>query len=470
MERKNIMVPQEALEEQRDYCRRVRAFSLDAPETPLAFVDTYGCQQNEADSERIRGLLQEMGYDFTEDEAEADVIVINTCAVREHAEMRVLGNVGALTHTKRRKPEQVICLCGCAMQEPHMAEKIKRSFRHVDLVFGPHVLWKFPQFLFEVLTRKKRIFSTEPSDGNIAEGLPVVRQGKLKAWVSIMYGCNNFCSYCIVPYVRGRERSRDPQRIVDEVRQLVAEGYKDITLLGQNVNSYGKDLGLDMDFADLLKACNDIPGEFLLRFMTSHPKDATQKLFETMAACEKVAPSLHLPVQAGNDRVLKVMNRKYTSGQYLDKIRALKALIPDIVLTSDIIVGFPGETTEEFEDTLKLIEEVGYDSLFTFIYSRREGTPAAKMPDVLTKEQISANFQRLVARQNEISAQKHAAYVGKTVRVLVDGRNTDGKHTLTARTDGGRLVHLDGDGSLIGGFYQCRITGASNWALFGEIV
>ena len=470
MERKNVMVPQEELEEQRDYCARVRAFSQQRLTPPLAMVDTYGCQQNEADSERIRGLLEEMGYGFTDDEREADVIVINTCAVREHAEMRVLGNVGALTHTKKNKPDQVICLCGCAMQEPHMAEKIKKSFRHVDLVFGPNVLWKFPQFLFEVLTRRKRVFSTAPSDGNIAEGLPVVRQGKLKAWVSIMYGCNNFCTYCIVPYVRGRERSRDPQRILDEVRQLVDEGYKDITLLGQNVNSYGKDLGLDMDFADLLKACNDIPGDFLLRFMTSHPKDATQKLFETMAACDKVAPCLHLPVQAGNDRVLKAMNRRYTAEQYLDQIRRLRELIPDIVLTSDIIVGFPGETTEEFEDTLKLIEAVRYDALFTFIYSPREGTPAAKMEDVLTREEKSANFQRLLARQNAISAEKHAAYVGKTLRVLVDGRNDDGKHTLTARTDGGRLVHLDGGEELIGGFYSCRITGSSNWALFGEIV
>ena len=468
MERKNIVVPQEALDEQMEYCRRVRSF-IAPGENPLAFVDTYGCQQNEADSEQIRGLLQEMGYDFTEDEAEADVIVINTCAVREHAEMRVLGNVGALTHTKKKKPDQVICLCGCAMQEPHMAEKIRRSFRHVDLVFGPHVLWKFPQFLFEVLTRKKRVFSTDPCDGNIVEGLPVVRQGKLKAWVSIMYGCNNFCSYCIVPYVRGRERSRDPQRILDEVRQLVEEGYKDITLLGQNVNSYGKDLGLNMDFADLLKACNDIPGDFLLRFMTSHPKDATQKLFETMASCEKVAASLHLPVQAGNDRILKVMNRNYTRADYLDKIRRLRELIPDIVLTSDIIVGFPGETTEEFEDTLSLIEEVGYDSLFTFIYSRREGTPAAQMPDVLTKEEISANFQRLVARQNEISAEKHAAYVGKTVRVLVDGTADDPEYPLTARTDGGRLVHMKGGEELVGNFYPCKITHASNWTLFGEI-
>ena len=287
LERKTVLISQEDIDEQLDICRRIRARNADLPAPPLAFVDTYGCQQNEADSERLRGYLTEMGYDFTRDEARADVVVINTCAVREHAEMRVLGNVGALTHTKRKKPDQIICLCGCAMQEPHMAEKIRKSFRHVDLVFGPHVLWKFPQFLFEVLTRRKRVFSTAPSDGNIAEGLPVVRQGKLKAWVSIMYGCNNFCSYCSVPYVRGRERSRRPEDILSEVEGLVREGYKDITLLGQNVNSYGKDLPDGCDFADLLRQVNAIPGDFLIRFMTSHPKDATQKLFETMSRSEK---------------------------------------------------------------------------------------------------------------------------------------------------------------------------------------
>ncbi len=466
--RKRTEIAPEELKIQRDYC--VRIGEMLGERTPLAMVDTYGCQQNEADSEQLRGMLREMGYGFTQEEALADVIVINTCAVREHAEMRVLGNVGALTHTKKKKPDQIICLCGCAMQEPSMAERIKKSFRHVDLVFGPHVLWRFPEFLFDVMTRKKRVFSTAPSDGCIVEGLPVVRTGKLKAWVSIMYGCNNYCTYCIVPYVRGRERSRLPELILEEVRQLVAEGYVDITLLGQNVNSYGRDLGLDIDFADLLQACNDIPGEFLLRFMTSHPKDATQKLFETMARCEKVAPCLHLPVQAGNDRVLKAMNRSYNRAAYLDQIRRLRELIPDIVLTSDIIVGFPGETTGEFEETLSLIEEVRYDALFTFIYSPREGTPAAKWPDVLTRQEKSANFQRLVARQNEISAEKHAAYVGKELRVLVDGKNDDGKHSLTARTDGGRLVHLNGDEALIGSFRRCKITSASNWSLFGEIV
>ncbi|MCD8385075.1 MAG: tRNA (N6-isopentenyl adenosine(37)-C2)-methylthiotransferase MiaB [Clostridiales bacterium] len=470
MRREDVLISAEALERQREIRRQVMERNARLPVQPLALVDTYGCQQNEADSEQIRGMLSEMGYGFTEDEQEADVIVINTCAVREHAEMRVLGNVGHLTHTKRNKPSQIICLCGCAMQEPHMAEKIKKSFRHVDLVFGPHVLWKFSELLCQVMEQKKRVFETPDSPGVIAEGLPVVRKGKLKAWVSIMYGCNNFCTYCIVPYVRGRERSRAPELILDEVRQLAAEGYKDITLLGQNVNSYGKDLGLDMDFADLLEQVNAIPGDFLIRFMTSHPKDASQKLFETMARCEKVAPHLHLPVQAGSDRVLKAMNRHYDRAAYLDEIRRLRALIPDIVLTSDIIVGFPGETTEEFEETLSLLEQVRYDALFTFIYSPREGTPAAKLPDPMSREEKNRNFQRLVDLQNRISAEKHAAYVGKTLRVLVDGENDDGKHTLTARTDGGRLVHLNGDAALIGTWQQAKITGSTTWALFGELV
>ena len=470
LKRAEVMIPEEELQRQREIRRDIFARLSGLAEQPLAMVDTYGCQQNEADSEQLRGMLAEMGFAFTEDEGEADVIVINTCAVREHAEMRVLGNVGALTHTKRRKPSQIICLCGCAMQEPHMAEKIKKSFRHVDLVFGPHVLWKFSELLSQVLDKKKRVFETPDSPGHIAEGLPVVRRGGLKAWVSIMYGCNNFCSYCIVPYVRGRERSREPERILEEVRQLAAEGVRDITLLGQNVNSYGKDLDREIDFADLLRMVNDVPGDFLIRFMSSHPKDASQKLFETMAACEKVAPQLHLPVQSGNNRVLKAMNRHYTREDYLDEIRRLRRLIPDIVLTSDIIVGFPGETTEEFEDTLSLLEEVEYDALFTFIYSPREGTPAAKMPDPMSKEEKNRNFQRLVSLQNRISAKKHAAYVGKTLRVLVDGENTDGKHTLTARTDGGRLVHLDGDKRLVGTWQQAKITGSSNWALFGELV
>jgi tRNA-2-methylthio-N6-dimethylallyladenosine synthase len=471
LKRSEVLISQAEIDRQLAICDALRERTQALPHQPMAMVDTYGCQQNEADSEQIRGMLLRAGYAFTEDEDEADVIVINTCAVREHAEMRVLGNVGALTHTKRKKPGQIICLCGCAMQEPHMAEKIKKSFRHVDMVFGPHALYRFPELLQEVLVQKKRIFETPDVAGYIAEGLPVARKGKLKAWVSIMYGCNNFCTYCIVPYVRGRERSREPELILDEVRQLAAEGCRDITLLGQNVNSYGKDLGLDMDFSDLLEQVNAIPGDFQIHFISSHPKDASQKLFETMARCEKVAPQLHLPFQSGSSRVLKAMNRHYDREMYLDEIRRLRELIPDIVLTSDVIVGFPGETQEEFEETVSLIEEVRFDALFTFIYSPREGTPAAKMPDPMSKEQKSENFQKLLDVQNRISAEKHAAYVGQTLSVLVDGKNTQDKgHNLTARTRGGRLVHLNGDEELIGSWQQVKIVRASTWVLFGELV
>lgn len=455
---------------QRDFCAQIRERNAALPAPPLAFVDTYGCQQNEADSERIRGFLSEMGYGFTKEEAQADVIVINTCAIREHAEQRVLGNVGALVHEKKAHPGQILCLCGCMVQEPHNVEKLRQSFRHVDLVFGPHALWRFPELLWRVLTRRGRIFDTPDEAGSIAEGLPVQREGTVKAWVSIMYGCNNFCSYCIVPYVRGRERSRRPEDILAEVRELSQAGYRDITLLGQNVNSYGKDLGLPgVDFAWLLEQVNAVPGDFLIRFMTSHPKDASERLFDTMAACEKVAPHLHLPFQAGNDRVLRAMHRGYTREHYLGLIRSLRARIPDIVLTSDVIVGFPGETTEEFEDTLKVLEEVEFDALFTFIYSPRKGTPAAELPDPMPKEEKAANFQRLVDLQNAISARKQAAYVGKTLRCLVDVLSDDPRHNLNARTAGGRLVHFSGDEALLGQFVDLRITDASTWALFGEL-
>ena len=469
MERITTTIPQAEVDRQLKYCQEIARMNADRGETPLAFVDTYGCQQNEADSERIRGYLRQMGYDFTTDEEQARIIVLNTCAIREHAEQRVLGNLGALVHVKRRHPEQIICLCGCMAQEAHVAEKVRQSFRHVDLVFGPHVLWKFPEFIHTLLTQRGRIFSNADDPGSIAEGIPVVRQDKVKAWVSIMYGFNNFCSYCIVPYVRGRERSRRPEDILAEVRQLAEEGYHDITLLGQNVNSYGKDLEEPMDFADLLEQVNAIPGDFLIRFMTSHPKDATHKLFETMARCEKVAPVLHLPFQAGNDRVLKVMNRRHTRAQYLEKIRDLKSLIPDIVLTSDIIVGFPGETTEEFEDTLKVLEEVRFDALFTFIYSPRVGTPAAKMEDPMPREEKLANFNRLVALQDTISEEKHAAYIGKTVRCLLDGVSDDPRYDLTARTPGNRLVRVTGDREALGQFRDVKITGANKWSLFGEL-
>ena len=459
----------EDIQRQNDLCRQSAQLqhSLDTP--PLALVQTYGCQQNEADSERLRGYLAQMGFGFTQDPEQARIVVINTCAIRDHAERKVLGNVGALVHTKRSHPDQIICLCGCMAQEPEVAEKIKKSFRHVDLVFGPQALWRFPEFVHTLLTRRGRIFEVADEPGSIAEGIPMVRQDPVKAWVSVMYGCNNFCSYCIVPYVRGRERSRQPEDILAEVRELVQNGCRDVTLLGQNVNSYGKDLESPLDFADLLEEINKIPGDFLIRFMTSHPKDATQKLFETMARCEKIAPVLHLPFQAGNDRILKAMNRHYDRAQYLDEIRRLRALLPDIVLTSDVIVGFPGETTPEFEETLTLLEEVRFDALFTFLYSPRPGTPAAKLDDPMPREEKLQNFNRLVELQNQISAQKHAAYLGSVQRCLVDGLCEDGEWTLTARTPGNRLVRLNGPEDLIGQFVPVKITGANTWSLFGEL-
>ena len=465
MTSKTEIITPEQLETQRGYMDKVRAIWTNLGEKPRAYIDTYGCQQNEADSERMLGMLEEMGYVRSEVPERADVVIMNTCAVREHAEQRVFGNLGALTHTKKAHPGQKIFLTGCMAGQEIVVEKIKKSYPHVNGVFTSHAQWQLPEILYKALTAKKRQYVT-PETGNIAEGLPVKRLGSLKGWVSIMYGCNNFCSYCIVPYVRGRERSRMPEDIVAEVKELIAEGFKDITLLGQNVNSYGKDLALGVDFSDLLKMLSELPGDFVLRFMTSHPKDASKKLFDTMASSDKIAKHIHLPFQAGNDRVLREMNRRYTAAQYLELVDYARSKMPELVLTSDVIVGFPGETDEEFEDTLKLVERVKYDALFTFIYSPREGTPAAKMPDPYTRQQKQARFDRLVELQNRISQEKHNAYVGKTFTVLIDG--VDGED-LTARTDGGRLVRLKGTEDMIGTFRRVTVTGNTTWSLVGQI-
>ena len=336
----------------------------------------------------------------------------------------------------------------------------------MDGVFSTHHLWQFPEILWNVLSRGKRQFYVEDEPGSIAEGLPQLRDNNLKAWVSIMYGCNNFCTYCIVPYVRGRERSRKPEDILAECKDVIEKGAKEITLLGQNVNSYGKDLPDGIDFSDLLKKIASLPGDFLIRFMTSHPRDAGKKLFDTMASCPKIAKQLHLPFQSGSSRVLKAMNRHYDREQYLELVRYAKAAMPDIVLTSDVIVGFPGETEEEFEETLSLIETVEYDSLFTFIFSPRLGTPAAKMEDPTSKEDKNRRFDKLCALQNRISEKIHQRYIGKTMRCLVDGKD---KEYLTARTEGGRLVRLMADDSLIGNFVNITITGATTWSLTGKI-
>ena len=466
MTTKTTVISQAQLDEQLAYCDKIAAHWHTAGTTPKAYVETYGCQQNEADSERIRGMLAQGGYQICDQAEGADVVVVNTCAIREHAEQRVFGNLGELTHTKRRHPGQKIFLCGCMAGQESVSTRIKMSYPHVDGVFSTHHLWQFPEILYKVLSTGKRQFYVADEAGSIAEGLPVVRSNALKSWVSIMYGCNNFCTYCIVPYVRGRERSRQPEDILAECRELVDAGCKEITLLGQNVNSYGKDLDCGMDFADLLAAIAQIPGDFLVRFMTSHPRDASEKLFDTMANHDKIAKQLHLPFQSGSSRVLKAMNRHYDRETYLRKVNYAKSVMPDLVLTSDVIVGFPGETEEEFEQTISLIQEVRYDSLFTFIFSPRGGTPAASMDDPTPKAEKSRRFDRLCAVQNQISEEIHASYVNKTYRCLVDGKDKD---LLTARTEGGRLVRFAGCEELIGTYQTITITGSNTWSLTGEL-
>ena len=457
-------VTPEELARQREIMAETAEHNAALPAPPLAFVDTYGCQQNEADSERLRGMLRDMGWGFTDREEEADLILLNTCAVRGHAELRVLGNVGALSHTKRAKPGQRLALCGCMVQQPQMREKLKASYPYVDLVFGPHEIWRLPELLQKLYTpHRGRIYEARDIDGERYEGLPVLHTPGVRAWLPIMYGCNNFCSYCIVPYVRGRERSREAEDVIREARELIAQGYREIYLLGQNVNSYGKDLGSSLDFSDLLRELNALEGDFVLRFMTSHPKDASEKLFDTMAACPKVERHIHLPFQAGNDRVLKAMNRGYTAEAYRRKVEYARSLMPDIAITSDVIVGFPGETEEEFRDTLSLVEEIRFDMLFTFLYSPRVGTPAAAMPDPFGK----ARFDALLALQEGISRETQAAHIGNVYRILVDGKG-DKPGRLTARSLHNRLIHLEGPEDLIGTFQDARITAAATWNLTAE--
>lgn len=437
---------------------------------PLACVITYGCQQNVADSEKIKGMLEKMGYGFTDDRLSAKLIIFNTCAVREHAEDRVFGNVGSLKKYKLANPDVVIALCGCMMQQQHIADKIKQSFPFVDLVFGTHVIHRVPELIYRALTQKKRIFELPDEDGVIAEGLPVKRDNDKKAWIPIMYGCNNFCSYCIVPYVRGRERSRKVEDVVMEFTSLVKDGYKEITLLGQNVNSYGKDLEPAVNFSQLLRILNDIDGDFRIRFMTSHPKDCTKELLETMAQCDKVACHLHLPFQSGNNRVLKAMNRGYTREKYLELIGYARELMGDeLSITSDIIVGFPGETYEEFQDTLSLIEEIKATSLFTFIYSPRKGTPAAKMEDPVSYDAKSKWLRELLDLQEKISASQMALHKGRTYKCFVYGKGKLGDNYLAARTDGNLIIEFEGDDRLIGTFRKIKVTEPLTYVMKGEL-
>lgn len=437
-------------------------------DVPIACIRTYGCQQNVADSEKIKGMLSKMGFDFTEKAEDADFILFNTCAVREHAEDRVFGNVGALKNIKRKHPSVLIGLCGCMMEQKHVTDRLYKSFPFVGLVFGTHSLHKFPELFYNAVTAGKRVYETGIDDKTVYEGIPTRRDGTFKGWLPIMYGCNNFCTYCIVPYTRGRERSRRFEDVVSEAREMINAGYKDITLLGQNVNSYGKTLDEKRTFAELLSEIDKIEGDYWLRFMTSHPKDCSKELIDVIANSKHISSHLHLPFQSGNDRVLKAMNRSYNREKYLDIINYAKEKIPDLSLTSDIIVGFPGETYEEFLDTVSLIKEVEFTSLFTFIYSPREGTPAAKMDDPFTHEEKTKWFSELLKVQEEIAAKRCASMVGRTVRVLVEGK-TDKDGILTGRTSGNIIVDFMGDESLIGDFTNVKITKARNWILNGEV-
>lgn len=464
-------VSDEELEVQRQFAHKVNELtSKRYSSKPLACVVTYGCQQNVADSEHIKGMLEAMGYGFTEERTQAKLIIFNTCAVREHAEDRVFGNVGALKKYKLANPDVVIALCGCMMQQQHIADKIKKSFPFVDLVFGTHVVYKVPELIYSALTKNRRVFELPDVDGVIAEGIPVKRDNDKKAWIPIMYGCNNFCSYCIVPYVRGRERSREVEDVVKEFKALVDDGYKEITLLGQNVNSYGKDLEPRVTFSQLLRTLNELDGDFRIRFMTSHPKDCTKELIETMAECDKVATHLHLPFQSGNDRVLKAMNRSYTREKYLSLINYAKELMGDeLSITSDIIVGFPGETYEEFCDTKSLVEEIKATSLFTFIYSARKGTPAAEMDDPVPYEEKSKWMRELLALQERISGEQMALHKGKVFKCFVYGKGKQGDNYLAARTDGNLIIEFVGDEGLIGTFQKIKVTEPLTYVMLGEL-
>ena len=441
----------------REFCER-------CGHAPLAYVHSFGCQQNVSDGEKLKGQLSGVGYDFTDDITKAQLIVLNTCAVRENAEDKVFGTLGDLKHLKEQNPDTVIAVCGCMAQQKHVAEKIKSTYRQVDLVFGTFAYNDLYQMLFEVLTNRTRIFNQSEKPSDIDEGFTQLRSDKLRAFVPIMYGCNNFCTYCIVPYVRGRERSRKPDSVIDEVTKLVSQGYKEITLLGQNVNSYS------YGFAELLKQADRIPGKFRIRFMSSHPKDAGKELIDTILESEKVCKCLHLPLQSGSDRILKLMNRRYDTKQYLDIINYARSKAPEFSFSTDIIVGFPGETYEEFCETKELVKSIKYDNIYSFVYSRRSGTKAAEFEDSISDKQKGLWLRELLLEQREVSSQWLSRFVGKTVEVLAEGEGRTGEGFLTGKNDEGIIVEFKADKKYIGEFVQVRITKAMNWALEGELV
>ena len=450
------------------YVNRVREILPKVYEKkPLALINTYGCQQNVSDSEKIKGMLIEMGYGLTEDIEKADFVLFNTCAVRAHAEDRVFGNIGVMKQYKAKNKNMIVAVCGCMAQQQTVADKVRKSYPYVDLLFGTHVTGRLPEFIYKRLSGGGRIFEISQENNEITEGIPVSRDGKIRGWLPIMYGCDNFCTYCIVPYVRGRERSRASEEIIKEARCLVEKGYKEIFLLGQNVNSYGKGLDEDINFSKLLRKLNEIEGDFVIRFMTSHPKDCTKELIDTVAECKKVERHLHLPFQSGSDRILKLMNRRYDRKGYLELIKYAKEKIEGVTFTSDIIVGFPGETYEDFEKTVELIKEVEFASLFTFIYSPRQGTPAAAMPDPVTRKEKGQWFNELLKAQEDIGRKNNQKLVGQAFRVLCD--SVEGQGLLSGKTLSNIEIQFEGSGELLGQFVNVKITEYKN-NLKGEII
>lgn len=433
-------------------------------------VVTFGCQMNARDSEKLEGILEAVGYQKTEQEERADFVIYNTCTVRENANQRVYGRLGYLGKQKKKHPHMMIALCGCMMQESHVVEKLKKSYRFVDLIFGTHNIFRFSELLCQAMNSDRMVVDIWKDTDQIVEDLPVDRKYSFKSGVNIMFGCNNFCSYCIVPYVRGRERSRNPEDILKECRTLAADGVTEVMLLGQNVNSYGKNLNPPVTFASLLSQVEQIPGIKRIRFMTSHPKDLSDELIQVMSQSQKICSHLHLPLQSGSSRILKKMNRRYTKGQYLELVDRIRAAVPDISLTTDIIVGFPGETEEDFQETLDVVRKVRYDSAFTFIYSKRSGTPAAIMEDQVPPEVVKDRFDRLLQLVQEISRQMSSRFTGTVQEVLTEEVNGQDPSLVTGRMSNNLLVHFPGDASMIGSYRKVRLDECKGFYYMGTLV
>ena len=472
--KETVKISEEELLKQRDFIGKIRKFNEDYEKKNnrkrTMHISTFGCQMNAHDSEKLQGILEEMGYIGCDDEMKADVVIYNTCCVRENAENKVYGNLGYLKHSKEERPDMKIILCGCMMQQDTVIDTIRKKYRHVDIIFGTFNLYKMPELLYTNIMTGSPITDIWKEHGEIAEDLPSVRKYKYKACVNIMYGCDNFCSYCIVPYVRGRERSRRSEDILKEVRSLAHDGVKEIMLLGQNVNSYGKNLGENITFAKLLKMVNEVEGIERIRFMTSHPKDLSEELIYAIRDCDKVCKHIHLPFQAGNNEILRRMNRKYTKERYLELIGKIRKEIPGIAVTTDIMVGFPGEGRKEIEDTIDVIKKVGFSNAFTFIYSKRTGTPAAIMEDQVEEDIVKENFNDVLKALNEIILEINKEKVGKVFSVFAEEVSMGNSEFLTGKTDDNTIVHFRGSDDMLGNFYNVKITDCKTFYTVGEIV